>query len=93
MFFSEEQLGPRQALLPSGGLLCQGVVVGRTGEQLYRPHEIGAEGDAADADGMIRVQRDASEVFHPTGDLQRGCSCARPARPWRNQETSVRGPE
>ena len=78
MFFSEEQLGPGQALLPFGRLLRQGVVVGRTGEQLYQPHEIGAEGDAAEADGMIRVQRDASEVFHPTGDLLRGCSCGRP---------------
>jgi hypothetical protein len=60
MFYTDEQLGPRQSLLPSGTLWARDVVVGRTGEQIYRPYEIGVDGD-----GLIRVQRDESEVFAP----------------------------
>ena len=36
-FYAAEQLGPTQAMLPSGALLCQGVVIARTGQQLYTP--------------------------------------------------------
>ena len=59
-FYTDTELGPRQALLPSGALLCQDVTLARTGTQYYHPSEIGLDG----AD-MIAVQRDAEEVFAP----------------------------
>ena len=33
-------LGPRQALLPSGALLCRDVVIARTGVQHYHSSEL-----------------------------------------------------
>lgn len=59
-FYTTEQLGPKQAMLPSGALLCSDVTIARTGVQHYHPSEIGAEGAE-----MIAVQRDAEEVFAP----------------------------
>jgi uncharacterized protein len=59
-FHTAEQLGPRQAVLPSGTLWCRDVTIARTGEQLYHPSELGVD---ADTDGMIRVTRDDDEVF------------------------------
>ena len=56
--YTETELGPKQAMLPSGALLCRDVVIARTGTQLYHPTEIGLDGA-----GMISVTRDASEVF------------------------------
>jgi Uncharacterized protein conserved in bacteria (DUF2213) len=59
-FYSSEQLGPSQSQLPSGSLLCQSVVIGRTGPQLYHSSEISAD---IGTDGMIYVDRDENEVF------------------------------
>lgn len=59
-FYTDTELGPRQALLPSGALLCSNVTIARTGTQSYHPSEIGLAGD-----GMIGVQRDAEQVFDP----------------------------
>jgi hypothetical protein len=65
-YHTTEDLGPKQALLPSGSLLARDVVIARSGEQLYAPYEVGETEDAADDDGYIHVQRDAQEVFSPT---------------------------
>ena len=89
MFFADEQLGPKQSLLPSGTLWCRDVVVGRTGIQLYAPHEIGVDGDAADRNGMVRVQRDASEVWRA---VSLGYQAAYVADgPGRYRQTGIRG--
>jgi hypothetical protein len=62
-YLDAEVLGRRQSLLPNGSLLCRDTVIARTGQQLYAPFELlGAH--APGADGMVRVQRDASEVFN-----------------------------
>jgi hypothetical protein len=53
---------PRQAVLPTGTLWCRDVTIGRTGEQFYHASEINADADAGSG-GIIRVQRDADEVF------------------------------
>ncbi len=44
------ELGPKQALLRSGALLCSDVTIARTGVQYYHPSEIGLAGDS-----MIRA--------------------------------------
>ena len=55
-----DAIGPKQAILPSGSLLCLGVPIGRTGEQEYDATEIGG-----DVPGAVTVLRDAAEVFDP----------------------------
>jgi hypothetical protein len=66
-FFVGTQLSPRQALLPSGTLWCRDCVIARTGDQHYHQHELyGVDtADVADRNGMVRVSRDAGEVFDP----------------------------
>jgi hypothetical protein len=64
-FYSSEQLGPTQSQLPSGALLCQGVVIARTGQQLYHASEIGTGSGDPWNDNMVSVLRDESEVFDP----------------------------
>ena len=44
-FYSAEQLGPRQVLLPSSKLWLRDVGVARTGTQTYHPDEIDVAGD------------------------------------------------
>jgi hypothetical protein len=57
-FYSTEQLGPKQATLPSGALLCRDTVIARLGWQDYLADEIGAKDD-----GPMQVMRDAEDVF------------------------------
>ncbi len=64
-FYTDTELGPKQALLPSGALLCSDVVIARTGRQFYHALELPGEVDADD-DGMVAVQRDPQEVFDET---------------------------
>jgi hypothetical protein len=66
-FFVEEQISPRQAVLPSGTLWCRDCVIARTGDQIYHRHELlGINTDGiADRNGMVRVARDADQVFDP----------------------------
>jgi hypothetical protein len=62
-FHTAEQLGPRQAVLPSGTLWCRDVTIARTGVQHYHRLELPGIDADADSNGMIRVQRDEDEVF------------------------------
>jgi hypothetical protein len=55
-------LSPRQKLTQEGFLRCDSVPIARTGEQLYHATELPLFGIT---DGMIRVMRDAAEVFDP----------------------------
>jgi len=61
-FFTVEQLGPKQSITPEGFLLCEEVAAGRTGVMLYAAGEIAVE---PGKDGIIRVVRDAADVFKP----------------------------
>lgn len=47
---------------PEGYLVCVGVRIARTGEQVYGPGETPLEGDS---DGRVVIDRSASEVFRP----------------------------
>ena len=57
-------LGPKRSFTPEGFLFCESVPLARTGEQIYLPSEL--QGIPAGKDGLIRVQRDASDVFSDT---------------------------
>lgn len=59
-FHAPDQLGRTRRLTPEGFLLCEGVPIGRTGEQMYHESELPL--DAA-ADGSIIVMRPPEEVF------------------------------
>lgn len=62
-FYTSEKLGENQSLTPDGFLLCQNVPLARTGTLLYSDMDgIPVE---SDRDGIIRVTRDAEEVFAP----------------------------
>lgn len=61
-FFTAEQLGETQSLTPDGFLLCQNVPIARTGTLLYSDGEVPVE---SDGDGIIRILREADEVFAP----------------------------
>jgi hypothetical protein len=54
-------------LLPSGTLLCRDAPIARIGTQRYHVSELPAAADSvmADEDGMIEVDRPATEVFRP----------------------------
>jgi Uncharacterized protein conserved in bacteria (DUF2213) len=56
--FTDTELGPKQATLPSGALLCRDVTIARTGWQDYAAWEIGL-----DDPGMVKVHRDEADVF------------------------------
>ena len=47
---------------PSGGIICTGVPIARTGEQEYLAGELGLDGDP---ERVIRVFREPGEVFAP----------------------------
>jgi len=61
-FYSEEQISPNQAKTPEGFLICHAVPIARTGMQLYGPGEIDIE---EGPDGIVRIFREAEEVFRP----------------------------
>jgi hypothetical protein len=62
-YFSTESIGKTRSYTPEGFLLVTSVPVARTGVQDYYEGEgIPVQGDSH---GKIRIQRDASEVFHP----------------------------
>ena len=58
--YTVQQIGKRQALTPEGFLLCEAVPIARTGEMYYGPGEVPVE---AGSDGIIRISREADEVF------------------------------
>ena len=58
-----ETLGDKQGLTPEGFLLCRDVPIARTGTQIYHATEI--PGLVPNQDGLLRIEREASEVFHP----------------------------
>ena len=60
-FYITEQLSDNISKTPEGYLLCENVPVTRIGEFMYRDTEVPVE---ADASGMVRIQRDESEVFN-----------------------------
>jgi hypothetical protein len=68
-FYTTEQLGKTRSFTPEGYLVCVGVPIARTGTQLYHERELNKPGEPAvlkgDADGVVRVQRTAEEVFRP----------------------------
>lgn len=61
--FFASQIGIKQSLTPEGFLLCEDVPIARTGIQLYGEHE-GLPVEPG-GDGIVRIQRDADEVFRP----------------------------
>lgn len=61
-YYIDEKLSENQALTPEGFLLCKNVPIARTGEQLYTADEIGLE---PRGDGLVKIIRDADEVFRP----------------------------
>jgi uncharacterized protein len=59
-FYTTEKLGDRRELTPEGFLLCKGVAIARTGQQLYSSQEIPIEDSG---NGEVRIQRAPEEVF------------------------------
>lgn len=59
-FYATEELSANQALSPEGFLICYNVPVARVGTQLYAKDEVPVD---ANADGIIRIERDPDEVF------------------------------
>ena len=62
-FYTASKLGSKRSYTPEGFLVCLDVPIARTGEMLYVAGEI--PGLIPGKDGLIRVQREASEVFKP----------------------------
>lgn len=67
LFHTVERISARQSLTQEGYLLCEGVPIARTGEMLYGGSELeGADGKPVvtpNDDGLVRIARDADEVF------------------------------
>lgn len=61
-FYTSETLGPKMEKTPEGFLVCYDVPLARTGTQIYGPHETPV---AVGPDGIVRVEREAKEVFRP----------------------------
>jgi uncharacterized protein len=61
-YYTVEAIGPKRSRTSHGFLLCQDVPIARTGLQLYAPGETPITPGAAD---VVRIERDADEVFHP----------------------------
>jgi hypothetical protein len=57
-----EQIGSKRSLTPEGFLLARDTPIARTGLQLYAPGETPVTPGTAD---VVRIERDADEVFHP----------------------------
>ena len=61
LHYAVEQLGPKQARLANGALLCRDVCVGRSGWHRYAASELLT--DSAGAFGWLDVLRPDAEVF------------------------------
>lgn len=61
-YYTAEVLGPTRERTPEGFLICYDVPVARTGEMIYGPGETPIQ---VGADGRVKIQRDAKEVFAP----------------------------
>jgi hypothetical protein len=66
-FYVTEQLSEHISETPEGYLLCQDVPITRLGEFIYKRDEmLGQDGKPiveASSDGLVKIQRDADEVF------------------------------
>lgn len=63
-FFTVESLGPKRHLTPEGFLVCEDVVLARTGSQTYHRRDI-IPPPTEDDSTVIDVARPPEEVFHP----------------------------
>src|SRR5271166_3724303 len=61
-FYVKEKLGAVQSVTPEGFLLCEEVPIARTGTMIYGPDETPI---SVGPDGIVRIDRDAEEVFRP----------------------------
>ena len=61
-FFTPISISKNQSKTPEGFLVCAGSAIARTGSQLYNETELAVP---PGPDGMITVERDASQVFAP----------------------------
>lgn len=61
-FYATESLGGKQQMTPEGFLVCLDVPIARTGTQMYGAGETPAE---PGKDGLVKVVREADEVFKP----------------------------
>ncbi len=59
-FYAPTVVGRTQRLTPEGFLVCEAVPIARIGEMLYAGGEVPVE---AARDGLVRIFRDAEEVF------------------------------
>lgn len=62
MFYTPITISKNRAKTPEGFLICYGCAIARTGFQLYNEMELDVP---PGPDGLIRVERDAEEVFSP----------------------------
>lgn len=58
-FYTTESLGVSRELTPEGYLLCKDVAIARAGPHLYGAGEV----PVRSKDGLIRIERDPSELF------------------------------
>ncbi len=61
-FYTTEKLSDKRSKTPEGYLLITDVPLARTGEYIYGPGETPVP---VGADGIVRIMRDAKEVFRP----------------------------
>lgn len=61
-YYVKNRISENISQTPEGFLICPGVPIARTGEQIYGDFETELKGDA---NGIVKVQRDESEVFRP----------------------------
>lgn len=68
-FFITSNISENILTTPEGYLVCPGIPIARTGEMIYGPKELmGDNGKPLiepGTDGLIRINRDAKEVFRP----------------------------
>lgn len=62
LFYTTEQLGPKQHKTPEGFLVAESVPIARVGEMVYGPGETPIE---PGGDGRVYITRTAAEVFSP----------------------------
>ncbi len=66
-YYTTNQLGQKRSTTPEGFLVCHDVPIARTGVQLYLDEElVGEDGKPlvkGGPDGLVRVERDADQVF------------------------------
>jgi hypothetical protein len=61
-YYTVEGVGKTRRITPEGFLLCEGVAIARTGQQLYSESEVPVEPNKA---GEIWIERPPEEVFRP----------------------------